>query len=73
MTCKGMGILSRKKGGNSKKERKKKEMLKIKTIVKRIKSTSGFSGRESTANAEDTRDKGWIPGSGRFLGVGKAT
>ena len=55
------------------KKEKKKEMLKIKTIVRRIKSPSGFSGRESTANSEDTRDKGWIPGSGRFLGVGKAT
>ena len=48
-------------------------MLEIKTIVRRIKSTSGFSGRESTASAKDTKDKGWIPGSGRFLGVGKAT
>ena len=73
MTCKGMGIVSRKKVGNSKKGKKKKETLEIKTIVRRIKSTSGFSGRESTASAKDTKDKGWIPGSGRFLGVGKAT
>ena len=28
------------------------------------------SGRESTFNAEDTRDAGLIPGSGRFSGEG---
>ena len=40
---KEMSILSRKKDGNSKEKKKKaKEMLEIKAIVRRIKSTSSF-------------------------------
>ena len=41
---KEMSIVSRKKYGNSKKKKKKKakEMLEIKAIVRRIKSTSSF-------------------------------
>ena len=30
----------------------------------------GSVGKESACNAEDTRDMGSIPGSGRFLGKG---
>lgn len=47
---KEMDIVSRKKDGNSKKEEKKKskkEMLEIKTIVRRIKSTSEGRGEAS--------------------------
>ena len=40
---KEMSIVSRKKDGNSKEKKKKaKEMLEIKAIVRRIKSTSSF-------------------------------
>ena len=48
---KEMAIVSRKKDGNSKKEKKKaKEMLEIKTIVRRIKSTSGFPSNTAIEN-----------------------
>ena len=47
---KEMAIVSRKKDGNSKKKKKAKEMLEIKTIVRRIKSTSGFPSNTAIEN-----------------------